>query len=78
MLMDQIIDSAAELASDNALWMEMQDVDIVHRVAQMVHEHITVDDKYGKLAIASYRWNSNKTWKNHNDVAELEARLLAV
>lgn len=77
MLNDHIMDSAEELARDNALWMEMHDIDIVHRVAQMVHEHITVDDKYGKLAIASYRWHANKTWQNHNEVCELEARLVA-
>lgn len=77
MLNDHIMDAAEELAQDNALWVKLTDVDIVHRVSQMVHEHLTVDDKYGRLAIGSYRWHSSKTWKNHNEVAELAARLVA-
>lgn len=77
MLTDQIMDSADELARDNALWTELYDFDIVHRVSQMVQEHLTATDKYGKLAIAAYRWHANKTWQNHNEVEEWDARLVA-
>ena len=77
MLNDMIMDSAEELARDNALWMDMHDIDIVHRVSQMVENHIALTSEEGKLAIAAYRWSASKTWENHNVVESLEARLVA-
>ena len=77
MLNDMIIDSAKELAEDNALWIKMQDFDIVHRVSQMVQEHLTDSDKYGMLAIGAYRYFERECWKTHDVVCELEAALVS-
>lgn len=57
MLYGEIFDAAEELANDNALQVRLYDFDIVHRVSQMVHEHLTQDDKFGKVAIGSYRFH---------------------
>ena len=77
MLNDMIIDSAKELAEDNALQVHMFDFDIVHRISQMVQEHLTESDKYGKLAIGAYRYHEEQVIANHAKIARLEAALVS-
>lgn len=77
MLNDMIIDSAKELAEDNALQMHMFDVDIIHRVSQMVHEHLTENDRYGMLAVGTYRYYETQVRKSDRRIAQLEAALVS-
>jgi len=75
MLYGMIFDATEELANDNALYMKMEDFDILHRVSQVVQEHLSALDKYGRVAIESYRYHERKKWEAHNVACELESLL---
>jgi hypothetical protein len=75
MLTNEIMDAAEELAVDNALSTELTDVDILHRISQMVQQHLYLNDTFGKLAIGSYRYHEAKRWEAHHKICELEHAL---
>lgn len=74
MLTDEIFDSAQELANDNALWTQLFNVDIVHRISQMVDQNLA-DTRFAPMAVAAYRYYERKAWEAHKEVCELEALL---
>ena len=74
MLTDEIFDRAQELANDNALWVQLYNVDIIHRISQMVEENLA-DTRFAPMAVAAYRYYERKKWQAHNEVCELEELL---
>lgn len=77
MLNDMIIDSARELAEDNALDVDLYNVDIIHRISQMVDNHLTSTDETAKLAVAAYRYYEKRMRETRLKVAQLESALVS-
>lgn len=71
-LADQIMDATEQLAKDNALWVGLVDIDILHRTAQMVEEEALDLPYYRELTIRSYRHSEKEVWKAHDQAAALE------
>ena len=70
-LCDEIIDAAQELANKNAMWKELQGLEIAQRVAEVIGHSLADLPNFCALAITSYRLREKRLWEDHNNIVEI-------